>query len=568
VLGFAPFLIHADLALIFLIIKHEVLMHPSLNIVMAQLDFRLGDIPYNRDKIIETSKHCRDNLHADIVVFPELAITAYPPEDLLLRPEFNQRAEKALSYIQKMVHGIHMVIGHPEQTSRGVFNAASVLFNGERLLTYHKYHLPNYSVFDEKRYFTHHRSCKPAVFQVKGIAVSLLICEDLWLPGPYAQTVKAGAELLLVPNASPFHFRKPDERIEALKQRQMEAKGIPIIYVSCVGGQDELVFDGGSMVIDSHGKVCQAAPLFKESLEVVHCIKEEDVLIKPQTIPPSLSTEETLYQALVLGTRDYILKNHFKGAIVGLSGGVDSALTLAIAADAIGPENVLAVLMPSRYTAAISIEDAIQEADALKVKHQIISIEPSFQAFLKSLSPLFSHLPIDTTEENIQARCRGILLMALSNKLGHIVLTTGNKSELAVGYSTLYGDMAGGFAVIKDCVKTMVYRLAHYRNTIHPVIPERVLMRPPSAELAANQTDQDSLPPYDILDQIIAAYIENDRSIEEIITEGIDAAIVKKVVLMIEKNEYKRRQAPPGVRLTKRAFGRDWRYPITSGFQR
>lgn len=540
----------------------------QLTLIMAQLNFMLGDITNNAKKIISTAKHCRDELQADIVVFPELAITGYPPEDLLLRPEFNRKAEEALKKVCQEVTGIYLVIGFPHQTSEGLYNAAAIIYNGEIIKTYHKYHLPNYSVFDEKRYFISPKIPEVCLVTIKNTKIAVTICEDIWQCGPFSQAVNAGAEMMICINSSPFHFNKPEERVEILRQRQREEGKIPIVYVNCVGGQDELVFDGGSIVMDDQGKVSQLAPFFKESLEQVKI----DLTKKPQPvsqkISPALSTEQTFYEALVLGTRDYIQKNNFKGALLGLSGGIDSALTLCVAADAIGSENICAVMMPSRYTADISLDDAKALAENLKVKTEIISIEPSFQAFLTSLSPLFKNFPPDVAEENIQARCRGILLMALSNKWGHIVLTTGNKSELAVGYSTLYGDLAGGFAVIKDCPKTMVYRLAHYRNQIKSVIPQRIIDRAPSAELSANQTDQDTLPPYDILDKIIFAYVENNQSIEEITAQGIDSATVHKVAKMIDRSEYKRRQSPPGIRLSKRAFGRDWRYPITSGFKR
>lgn len=535
----------------------------SLRIVLAQVNFLVGAVEQNADKIIAMAHQARDELQADIIVFPELTLTAYPPEDLLFRPGLHTQVADALQRITQQLQGIITVIGYPEKTAAGIYNAAAVIGNGSMIAKYRKHELPNYGVFDEKRYFIpDNKSC---VFTYKNTKIGITICEDLWFPTVIEQTKQAGADMILCLNGSPFDMRKPYEREEILRKRTQET-GLPILYVNWVSGQDELVFDGGSFAMDEKGIVCCAASHFNEVLFPVDLDVSHSVKLSQKQLPKALSQEETLYHALVLGVRDYVNKNGFSGAIIGLSGGIDSALTLAIAVDALGKERVQGILMPSRYTSDMSIEDAISEAESLGVKHRTISIEPTFQALLNTLLPEFEGFPPDTTEENMQARCRGIILMALSNKFGSVVLTTGNKSEMAVGYATLYGDMAGGFCVLKDVPKTVVYRLADYRNHIAPVIPQRVIDRPPTAELAPNQTDQDSLPPYPILDQIIERYVEQDQEIDTIVAHGFDRATVVKVAKMIRRNEYKRRQAPPGVRITIRAFGRDRRYPITSGF--
>lgn len=537
-------------------------MQNSLIIAMAQLNLMLGDIPGNRDKLIAAAIHARDELNADVIVYPELAITAYPPEDLLLRPHFLQESCQALAEIQENVTGIHMVIGHPHVTGEGIFNAASVFIDKQQVAHYRKQFLPNFSVFDEKRYFK--RGSEACIFEVKGHRLAVVICEDLWQTGPMEQAVESNADAILCLNASPFHATKYNQRLDMLRKRQANEGQLPIIYVNCVGGQDELVFDGGSVALSANGEIKTSAPRFDESIVPVSLDKD----IQPGLIAPHLDSLESIYHALVCGTKDYLTKNHFHGALLGLSGGIDSALTCAIAADALGPENVHAVLMPSRYTAQMSIDDALLQANTLGVKHSTIPIEQSFNAFLDMLSDEFEGLAPDTTEENIQARCRGMILMALSNKTGRLVLTTGNKSELAVGYSTLYGDMAGGFNVLKDVPKTLVYQLSNFRNQQQVAIPQRVIDRAPSAELKEDQTDQDVLPPYDMLDRIIELYVTHNKSVEQIIADGIDAAHVKRVVAMIDRNEYKRRQAPPGIRISPRAFGRDWRFPITSAFGR
>ncbi len=537
----------------------------SLRVVMAQLNFLVGDIKGNTDKIIAAALDARDRLRADVIVFPELTVTGYPPEDLLLRPGFVRQVEPAVQRLRTEIQGIVAVIGYPAATQEGLRNAAAAVGDGAIHAVYYKQLLPNYSVFDEKRYFV--AGAEPAVATIKGVRVGITICEDVWRPGPVRQAAAAGAQVLLNLNASPFHAGKGQSRLEALRQRVAEC-GRPIVYVNLVGGQDELVFDGGSMVVNGRGALIQRAPFCAEGLYPVDFTVGPVVEPIPGAMAEEPDEEEAIYRAIVLGVRDYVSKNGFPGVVLGLSGGIDSALVLAIAVDALGAERVEAVLMPSRYTADMSNTDAEAEARALGVKYRLMPIEPAFQSFLGILQPVLAGLPPDSTEENIQARCRGVLLMAISNKTGKMVLTTGNKSETAVGYSTLYGDMAGGFAPIKDVLKTMVYRLAAWRNRQAPVIPQRVIDRPPSAELRPDQTDQDSLPPYEVLDAILRGYVEEDRSVEEVIAAGFDRATVERVARLVIVNEYKRRQAAPGVRITPRAFGRDRRYPITSGFRR
>lgn len=539
-------------------------MAEKLRVVMAQFNPLVGDITGNAEKIAAAAERARDELKADVIAFPELALTGYPPEDLLLRPELPERVLRALQEIKRRVHGIAMVIGHPGTGPGGLYNAASVLLDGNTLGVYHKRHLPNYGVFDEVRYFV--PGGQPCVVPIKGVPVGITICEDMWLPGPVENAAKSGAKLVLNINASPYHLDKGDEREGVLKERIAKAR-VPVVYVNMVGGQDELVFDGTSFVMDAAGEVVQRAPGFTEGLYTVD-MHVDAIQVIPATAEslPVVGELESVYSALVLGVRDYIEKNGFRGIVIGLSGGIDSALTLAIACDAIGPERVEAVMMPSRYTADMSVEDATEEAKILGVEYRIIPIEPPFQAFLDSLAGEFAGTEPDVTEENLQARCRGVVLMAISNKKHKIVLTTGNKSEMAVGYATLYGDMAGGYSALKDVPKTLVYRLAEYRNGIAPVIPRRVLERPPSAELAPNQKDTDSLPPYPVLDAILQRYVEEDQNADEIAAAGYEPEVVERVIQMVDRNEYKRRQAPPGVRITRRAFGRDRRYPITSGY--
>lgn len=536
-------------------------MSERLRLVMAQLNCIVGDVEGNTSEVARAALKARDALKAHAVVFPELSLSGYPPEDLLLGRGLEARVRRGLQTLQQ-VQGIDLIVGHPHWQGDVLYNAASCLRDGRVLATYHKQLLPNYSVFDEKRYFIPGQA--PCMVDIRGVPVGITICEDAWAPGPANQAAAAGACLLVNLNASPYHLNKGAEREQIVRLRVQETR-LPFIYVNLVGGQDELVFDGASFVVDAGGQVTQRAPAFETGLFPV----DIELGNPPQPLPgpcaPVLGEEESVYRALVLGVRDYVDKNGFSGAVLGLSGGVDSALTLAIAVDALGAQRVQAVMMPSRYTSAMSLEDAQAQARALGVKYSVIAIEPMFDAFLQALQPEFNGRPPDATEENIQARIRGMLLMAISNKTGRIVLTTGNKSEMAVGYATLYGDMAGGFAVIKDVFKTLVYRLVDYRNRIAPVIPQRVIERAPSAELAPDQRDTDSLPPYPLLDAILEQYIERDRSALEIAAAGFDPQVVERVVAMIRRNEYKRRQAPPGVRITRRAFGRDWRYPITVG---
>jgi NAD+ synthase (glutamine-hydrolysing) len=536
----------------------------TLRIALAQINPLVGDIDGNAARIIAAAEQARDELAADAVLFPELSLTGYPPEDLLLRPGLHLRVLRLVEEIKRRVAGITLIIGLPQQAAGGLFNAAVVLRDGQLLGSYHKQHLPNYSVFDEKRYFA--AGSEPCVVAINGVTVGITLCEDVWHPGPVAQATAAGARLILNLNASPFHINKGREREEVVRQRIAES-GVPLVYVNQVGGQDELVFDGESFVMDEMGEVVLRAPAWQEGLWLAEFeVSDEAVRPLPAAVVPVQSIEASVYGALVCGVRDYIEKNGFRGVVLGLSGGIDSALTLAVAVDAIGAARVEAVMMPSRYTADMSVEDAAEEARILGVDYRVITIEPLFNAFLASLCDEFSGTQADTTEENLQARCRGVLLMAISNKKRKIVLTTGNKSEMAVGYATLYGDMAGGFDVLKDVPKTLVFRLAEYRNTLSPVIPQRVIDRPPSAELAPDQKDTDSLPPYEILDAILERYVELDQCLEEIAAAGYDADTVRRVIRLVDRNEYKRRQAAPGVRITRRAFGRDRRYPITSGF--
>ncbi len=539
-------------------------MADTLSIAIAQVNMVVGDLTGNADRIIETAMRARDDLECQCVVFPELAITGYPPEDLLLRPAFIERSHVELDRVRAAVSGIALVVGYPLRTDGYLYNAASLIHAGEVLGTYRKQCLPNYSVFDEKRYFV--AGDAPCVVNLDGVRIGITICEDIWQNGPIEQAKQAQADLVVNINASPFHIERPSERFDIVSRRARD-NALPIMYVNMVGGQDELVFDGASFVVDRHGMLTQRCAHFDDALVRVNFEKSPVLTQHAAKIVAEEPLEQSVYRAIVCGVRDYVTKNGFKGAVIGLSGGIDSALTLAVTVDALGADNVEAVLMPSRYTLDMSIADAKSEAEALGVEYHVISIEPPFDAFLTQLQPVFGKRPMDVTEENIQARCRGVLLMAISNKTGKIVITTGNKSEMAVGYATLYGDMAGGFAAIKDVPKTLVYKLAAYRNGISPVIPERVLERPPSAELAPDQKDEDTLPPYEVLDPILGRYIEQDQSPEDIIAAGFEPDVVYRVAAMVDANEYKRRQAAPGVRITQRAFGRDRRYPLTSKFR-
>lgn len=536
----------------------------QLHIIIAQLNLTVGDIEGNTKKIIASIDTACSTYNADIILFPELTISSYPPEDLLLRPAFLDATRKALDEIVSATNNIHVLLGYPCLHDDKLYNACGLIHDGKILQTYFKQNLPNYGVFDEKRYFR--EGTQQCLFDINGIKAAISICEDVWVPEFAQQAATAGAQLLFNMNASPYHKNKLFQREEIIS-KQASDSGLYIIYTNLVGGQDELVFDGNSMIIDDHGKRIFHAPQFVEGLYNVKLDLTNPDNHKPGKISIASSTEEeNIYNALVLGVKDYVRKNNFKGAVIGLSGGIDSALTLSIAVDALGAENVEVLIMPSRYTADMSNEDACLQAKMLNVDYEIISIEKPFNTFLKALETHFKDLPVDTTEENIQARCRGILLMAVSNKTGKLVLTTGNKSEMAVGYATLYGDMAGGYAPLKDVWKTLVYRLAIWRNTQQPAIPQRVIDRPPTAELRHDQLDQDSLPDYEILDTVLEQYIELDRSPEKIITASYDADTVYKLITLVDRNEYKRRQAAPGVRITKRAFGRDRRYPISSGY--
>lgn len=533
---------------------------------MVQTNPLVGDIPGNTKKLLAAARQGIAEHEADIIVFPELVLTAYPPEDLLLRPSLNKRIAAALQEIQEAELPVYLVVGYPGRVDGKLFNMLGVFHAGQCLATYCKQCLPNYQVFDEKRYFS--AGDKACVLEIKNIPVAFTICEDLWEAGPMQQAKTAGAKLMININGSPFHMNKVQDRQEIIQQRINETS-LPVIYVNQVGGQDELVFDGASMAFDGSGQLCALAPLYEEAMVPVDCNinADETVSLSQSEIASLPDKEAVIYQALVLGLQDYVNKNGFPGVVLGLSGGIDSALTLAIAADALGAERVQAVMMPYTYTSEISLEDARKEAMTLGVNYQEIPIADIYDSFSRALSDEFKGYSSDITEQNIQARSRGVLLMAISNKKHALVLTTGNKSELAVGYSTLYGDMAGGFDVIKDVPKMLVYELARYRNTLGEVIPQRVIERAPSAELAPDQVDEDNLPPYPVLDQILELYIEADLSAEEIIAKGFDQDTVAKVIRLVDINEHKRRQAPIGIRISKRGFGKDRRYPITSGWK-
>ncbi|MET0379096.1 MAG: NAD+ synthase [Spongiibacteraceae bacterium] len=540
----------------------------ALTLVMAQLNPLVGDIDGNAELVLTAVRQAVTEHRADVVLFPELMLTGYPPEDLLLRPSVGPRIERALARLSAEIGDVYAVVGYPRLTPQGLFNMAGVIYQGRLIAEYAKQLLPNYRVFDEKRYFV--AGTTATVVAVRGVPMGLSVCEDIWQGGPTAQSAASGARLILNLNASPFHVGKVTERVDIVRARALESN-VPIVYTNLVGGQDELVFDGGSMVVAADGAVVASAPQFAEGLYPV-VVDWDGARCQPRAAmrEPALELVPSVYAALVLGVRDYVNKNAFKGAVLGLSGGIDSALTLAIAVDALGADRVEAVMMPFHYTAAMSMEDAEEEARLLGVNYRVIPIAPMYDAFMQALTQEFAGTQPDKTEENLQARCRGVLLMAISNKKGSLVLTTGNKSEMAVGYSTLYGDMAGGFDVLKDVPKTLVFKLSEYRNSIGArgaVIPQRVIDRPPSAELAPGQKDQDSLPPYDELDRILELYVERDFSRDAIVAEGFAAATVARVVRMVDLNEYKRRQAPVGVRITQRGFGRDRRYPITSGWK-
>lgn len=536
----------------------------KLRIAIAQLNFLVGDVTGNTSKILDGIQKAEEG-GADLILFPELALSGYPPEDLLLRKDFLSEIEKSLDLIRRGAQKVTVILGYPEFDGHSLYNSGAI-FESEQLVgIYRKQRLPNYGVFDEKRYFSAGQSS--CVYKIRGVPVGITICEDAWESGPVEHAIAGGAKIILNLNASPYHRGKSNLR-EVAAHARISASNVPMVYANLVGGQDELLFDGRSFVMSGNGEITHEADAFREALLCVS-FEGEQILSPVGSVAPERRSEiSEIYAALVLGIKDYTMKNGFKGALLGLSGGIDSALTLALAVDALGNSNVSCVSMPSRYTAEMSNEDAGLQANLMGCEHLSIPIEPAFNAFMDMLSGQFSGSETDVTEENIQARCRGVILMALSNKQGKLLLTTGNKSEMSVGYATLYGDMAGGFAPLKDVPKCLVYDLCEYRNTVSPVIPRRVIDRPPSAELRPDQTDQDSLPPYEVLDQILERYIELDQSMDELIAAGLPPQEVKRIVQLIHRNEYKRRQSPPGIKISPRAFGKDRRYPITSGFGR
>lgn len=551
--------------------ENDTATSPSrLRLVMAQLNPLVGDITGNTDLVIDAIRNAIEEYSADIIVFSELVLTAYPPEDLLLRPSLDVRVDKALKKIMAEGFSTYVVIGHPGRVNGRLYNMSSVIFEDRLIASYQKQCLPNYQVFDEKRYF--HAGNEACIVEIKGLPIALSICEDMWEAEPMQQAVEAGARLMLNINGSPFHIDKLEERQAILRKRAIQG-GMPIVYVNQVGGQDELVFDGCSMVVDKEGELKVLGSLCEEQLISVdfELLPDLPPVVQAGEISLQESTEASIYKVLVMGVRDYVNKNGFPRVVLGLSGGIDSALTLAIAVDALGKDRVHAVMMPFKYTSQMSVEDAEKQTQILGVEYLVIPIEALYESFLTALKEEFAATEMDLTEQNLQARCRGVLLMAISNKKGLLVLTTGNKSEMAVGYSTLYGDMAGGFDVLKDVPKMLVYRLAKFRNQRHEdqaveVIPQRVIDRPPSAELAPDQVDEDNLPPYEELDQILELYVEQDYSANAIIEQGFAEETVHRVIRMVDLNEYKRRQAPIGVRISKRGFGRDRRYPVTSGW--
>lgn len=541
----------------------------QLSIALAQVNFKVGDIDRNLSLIEQQIEQAKAK-NAGMIVFSELAITGYPPEDLLLRPSLQLRVEQAMERVAALSHDIAIVIGFPWLQDGVLRNMAAVWYEEKLIAQYAKRFLPNYQVFDEERYFI--AGNRPEVFEWQGLKFGLSVCEDIWHEQPVAESKALGADILLNLNASPFHAGKLSARHERIRSH-VNKHQLPVVYVNQVGGQDELVFDGASFVMNAAGDVVLQAEEHEESLQILQLEQTESGLVLSGEVQQEKSELASIYDTLVLGVRDYINKNGFKGIVLGLSGGIDSALTLAIAVDAIGKDRVEAVMMPFKYTSSMSLEDAEQEANVLGVSYKVLPIEPMYDAFMATLADEFAGLERDTTEENLQARCRGVMLMAISNKKGYMVLTTGNKSEMAVGYATLYGDMVGGYSALKDVYKTRVFELCRYRNQIEldagreEIIPERVIVRPPSAELAPDQVDEDSLPPYDVLDKILEYYIEGDESLETIIGRGFAEEDVRRVLRLVDLSEYKRRQAPVGVRMTERGFGRDRRYPITNGWK-
>lgn len=535
-------------------------MTNQLKVILAQLNFTVGDITGNSTKIIMSAKQAATE-KADMIIFPELALSGYPPEDLVLRNDFMEAINQALHEIAKAVPDIIIILGYPRLHNHLIFNSAAVLNNGKIIVNHDKQKLPNYGVFDEKRYFQLGNA--PTLFTCKNIQFALIICEDIWFPEPIKQAADAGAQAVIVINASPFDYEKQSNRLATLKQRNKES-GLPILYCNLIGGQDDLIFDGNSLVIDQSGNLCAQAKFAQE--ELLSITINPDVTINKNKLPDELSQDAQIYQALVLATYDYVHKNGFSKALVGFSGGIDSALTLAIAVDALGKENVHALLLPSRFTSDLSMNLANEQLKLLDISHQTFSIDPAFQTFLDTLKLDVTDQCTSITAQNIQARCRAILLMALSNSQGQLLLNTGNKSEMAVGYCTLYGDMAGAYAVLKDVFKTRVFQLAHYRNSKNQIIPQGIIDRPPSAELAPNQKDEDNIPPYAILDPILEKYVEKDLSVQEIMAAGFDEQTIYHIINLVFRNEYKRRQAAPGPRVSPRAFGRERRFPITSGF--
>ncbi len=534
---------------------------------LAQLNLVVGDVDGNTSRIVAAANAARDESRADVVMLPELAVSGYPPEDLLFHAGMRSQVARSLERLRTEVRGITLIAGYPEYEGARIFNSAIVIRDGRIIANHRKACLPNYRVFDEKRYFT--PGVLPTIVELGGIRAGVLVCEDIWEAEPARLAREAGAQVLLVVNASPYEVDKQSQREQLVARRRVGEVGLPIVFVNLLGGQDELVFDGNSFVMNAAGIVTLRAPAFCEGIYTVELRADASGAVHPVPgeVVPLQSQEESVYGALVQGTRDYVDKHRFPGAVMGLSGGVDSALTLCIAVDALGAQRVHSVAMPSRYTSQMSKEDAALQAEWLGVTHSEISIESMFEATLAALQGEFAGRPPDTAEENIQSRCRGVLLMGISNKTGKMLLTTGNKSEMSVGYATLYGDMAGGFAPIKDCSKLLVYRLARWRNARSRAIPDRVIERAPTAELRFDQKDTDSLPPYEILDPILEAFIEDDLSVDQIAARGFDRATVGRILDLVKRNEYKRRQAPPGVRVSGRAFGRDWRYPITSGYR-